>query len=249
MLRSVLVLALLVSAGAAAQEAPELCPCPPPEPPPPLWTGSLGLGYLGTSGNSDSETLGLTADFARQPTPWGFEIKALANHAETEGETTAERILGGVRAKRALSERFQLFGGLSYEEDEFAGFESRIVAETGAIWRALTGPEHELDFDAGLTWTDEEPVIGEGFDYMGAVGGVTWLWKFSSVASFRERLVFYPNFDESDDWRLRSETALEAALATSWALRLGFLFTRDNLPAPGFEKDDTTTSVSLVWKR
>ena len=28
-----------------------------------------------------------------------------------------------------------------------------------------------------------------------------------------------------------------------------YLFTRDNLPAPGFEKDDSTTAVSLVWKR
>ena len=249
MLGRAFVLGLLVSAAAAAQEAPELCPCPPPEPPPPLWTGSVGFGYLGTSGNSESETIGLTAEFARQPTPWGLEIKALVNRAETEGVTTAERVLAGLRGKRALSERLQLFGGLSYEQDEFAGFESRFVAETGAIWRALTGPVHELDFDAGITWTDEEPVIGEGFDYMGAVGGLTWVWKFSSVASFRERLVVYPNFDESDDWRLRSETALEAALATSWALRVGFLFTRDNLPAPGFEKDDTTTSVSLVWKR
>ena len=90
------------------------------------------------------------------------------------------------------------------------------------------GPVHELDFDAGVTWTDEEPVFLPGLDYFGAVAGATYAWKINEVASFRERLVLYPNFDESDDWRLRSETSLDAALAASWALRVGYLFTRDN---------------------
>ena len=72
---------------------------------------------------------------------------------------------------------------------------------------------------------------------------------YSDAASFRERLVFYPNFDESDDWRLRSETSFDAAFAASWALRVSYLYTRDNLPAPGFEKADGSTAVSLVWKR
>ena len=50
--------------------------------------------------------------------------------------------------------------------------------------------------------------------------------------------------------RQRDASAIpDAALASSWALRSSYLFTRDNLPAPGFEKDDATTAVSLVWKR
>jgi len=243
------LLLVLVSAAASPLVGQEDCPCPPPPPPPPLWTGSLGLSYLATTGNTDTETLGFTGAFARLPTPWGVEFQAAANRAESEGTTTAERYFAGARGKRAFGDRWQMFGGASYESDEFAGFESRMILEAGGIWRALLGPVHTLDFDAGLTWTDEEPVIGAGIDSFGALAGLAWEWKFSETASFRERLVAYPNFDESDDWRVRSETSLEAALATSWALRLSYLFTRDNLPAPGFEKDDSTTSISLVWKR
>jgi putative salt-induced outer membrane protein YdiY len=252
-----LILALLVLGGAGvavAQEttppaAPELCPCPPPDPPPPLWTGSIGLSYLSNSGNAENESLGFTADFARRPTPWGLELAAYANQSETEGVRTAERLYGAVRGKRAIGERFELFGGLSWERNEFAGFDARAIVEAGGLWKVLTGPKHELAFDAGLTWTDEEPVIGEGFDSFGALAGALWVWKFNAAASFRERLVFYPNFDESDDWRLRSETGFDAAFAASWALRVSYLYTRDNLPAPGFEKADGSTSVSLVWKR
>lgn len=230
--------------------AQEPCPCPEPAPPPPpLWTGSLGFSYLATSGNSDSQTLGLTASLARMPTPWGLEISAAANSAETDGEKTAERILAGLRGKRAFGERWEAFGGLSWEQDEFAGFDSRTIVEAGGVWKAMVSDGHRLAFDAGVTWTSEDPVVGETLDSFGALAGLDWVWRISNSATFRERLVGYPNFDESTDWRVRSETTLEAALASSWALRASYLFTRDNLPSPGFEKDDATTAVSLVWKR
>jgi putative salt-induced outer membrane protein len=242
-------LALVLPLLAAPGLAQDTCPCPPEAPPPPLWTGSAGLSYVALSGNSDSETIGFTAGFDRQPTPWGLEVRLLANRAETDGEATAERIFGGVRGKRALGERFQLFAGLSYDTDEFAGYDARMIVDSGVIWRALVGPRHELDFDAGLAWTDEEPVVGDAFDYFGGIAGLAYRWKISDNATFGERLLYYPNFDESDDWRVVSATTLEAALAASWAVRLGYLFTRDNLPALGFEKDDSTTSASIVWKR
>lgn len=245
-IRGCLLSTLLGSVPIAAQEN---CPCPPPAPPPPLWTGSVGLSYLETSGNTDTSSLGLTANWARQPTPWGMEITAFANRAEADGVTTAERYYGGLRGKRALGDRWELFGGASYASDEFAGFDSRVIVEAGGIWKALLGPKHELAFDAGLTWTQEEPVVGETDDFAGAVAGAAYAWKVTEAATFRERLLFFPNFDTSDDWRVRSETSFEAAFAASWALRLGYLYSRDNLPAPGFEKTDSTTSVSLVWKR
>jgi putative salt-induced outer membrane protein len=241
-----LLLLLLLAHPLAGQDN---CPCPPPAPPPPLWTGSLGFSYLATSGNSDSQTLGLATTWARQPTPWGVELQATAARAETEGEKTAERLYGAVRGKRALGERLELFTGLSYERDPFAGFDSRALAEVGGIWKLWRGPVHLLDFDLGVTWTREEPTSGASFDYPGALAGAAYTWVISPTSSFRERLVFLPNLEDSDDWRLRAETALDAALASAWALRLGFLATRDNRPTPGFEKDDTATSISLVWKR
>jgi putative salt-induced outer membrane protein len=225
------------------------CPCPPAVPPHPLWTGSVGLSYVATSGNSDTRTLGLAAAFTRQPTPWGVEITALANRAETNGETTAEKWFAELRGTRALDERLGLFAGVADERNRFAGFDTRLVFEAGATWHALLGPEHDLTFDVGVTHTTLEPLAGGNDQSFGALAGLTYLWKFSSTAAFRERLVAYPSFKDTGDWRMRSETALEAALAASWAVRVGYLFERVNHPQPGFGKDDATTTVSLVWKR
>lgn len=226
-----------------------LCPCPPPAPPPPAWTGSLALSYLATTGNSETETVGFDTAWDRRPTPWGLEFRALAHRAETDGSATAERYLASVRGKRALSDRLELFAGLVHERDEFAGFDQRSIVESGVLWRALVEPDHELELDAGLTWTTEDRLDGSDDDWLGAVAGLAWGWKISSNATLRERLLFYPNFDDSADWRLSSETALEAALAAAWALRVAYLVQHDDRPPAGFEETDTSTSVSLVWKR
>jgi putative salt-induced outer membrane protein len=245
--------AILVVAALAlprAGVAQDTCPCPPPEPPPPLWTGSLGLSYLASSGNTETSSLGMLASFARKPTPWGVEGSAVVNHAESEGEETADRTFAGLRGTRAFGDRWQAFAGLSYEKDRFAGFDRRMVAELGGTYKVLTGPKHELALDAGLTWTDEDPVTEvEANSYFGGVLGAAYALKISDSATFRERLLFFPDFDDSDNWRFTSDTALEATIISSWALRVGYYYARDNVPPLGFEKSDSTTSVSVVWKR
>ena len=91
--------------------------------------------------------------------------------------------------------------------------------------------------------------MGDELDFWVRSPALAYAWKITDAATLRERLLYFPNFDTSDDWRWSSETSLEAAFAASWALRVGYLYTRDNLPAPGFEKADSTTTVSVVWKR
>jgi len=243
------VAVLLVVAAAHAARAEGTCPCPEEKPPPPLWTGSAGVSYNATSGNTDTSGLGLDVTVNRQPTPWGLEIRALANRAETDGVKTAERYFGGLRGKRALGERNELFLGGSWSRDRFAGFDSRVVLEAGDTFKALLGPVHELSFDVGLTWTEEDPVAAEKDSFAGALLGAAYVWKFTDTASFRERVRFFPSFEDSSDWRLTSETAIEAAIAAEWALRVSYLYARDNVPPDGFGKDDSATAVSLVWKR
>lgn len=217
------------------------------EPKEPAWKGNLGLAYLATSGNTETESFGLDFKLERRPDPWGFEVTALFNRAEDEGVKTAERYLAGGRAKRALDERWELFGGLSGEKDEFSGFKLRAIAEAGAVYKALQGPTHLLSFDGGLTWTDEDRIDPEpDADWFGAVVGLSYEWKVSDTASLTQRLVYYPNFDDSDDWRLNSDTGLQASISSALAVKVSYEVRYRNEPIASNDDTDTTSKVSLV---
>ena len=152
----------------------------------------------------------------------------------------------GVRGTRSLNERWSLFAGVSGERDTFAGFDVRAVIEGGATYKLLMGLVHELAFDGGLTWTRENRVVGKDRSFLGGLLGLAYQWKLSETAAFTEKFRLYPDFDQTNNWRIASESALKASLTGPLALQVGYEVRYSNTPVPGFHKTDTATTVSLV---
>jgi len=230
------VLPLLLAVPAlAAEEAPK-----------PPWSGSLGLSFLATTGNSDTQSLGLEFGLKRTPDPWGLEVGAKFLRATKDGVANAERYLLSVRGTRALSDRWSVFAGASAERDTFAGFDLRGIIEGGLTYKALTGPVHTLDLDGGLTWTKENPVVGDNRSFVGGILGAAYQWTISKTSAFTEKLRWYPDFDQTSNWRATSETALKASLSDTFALKAAYEVRYSNQPIPGYRKTDTASTVSLV---
>lgn len=232
--------ALAQEAEAAAEEAAAE----------PAWAVELGLSYLANGGNSDTESFGFDLEAVRRPEPWGLEVVAQFNRAEQDGEKTAERSHAGVRGTRNLTERWDAFFGISAEQDEFSSIDLRAVVEAGAVYKALLGPRHKLDLDAALTWTDEErlpPGVDES--WIGALLGVNYEFAIGENAVFSQHLRYFPNVDESSDWRADSLTALTATINQRLAVRVSYEIRYRNLPIGDNDDTDTTSKVALVWSR
>jgi len=210
------------------------------------WAGSLGLSLLATTGNSDTQSLGFEFGLKRIPDPWGLEVAAKYLRATKDGVTDAERYLAGVRGTRSLNDRWSVFVGASGERDTFAGFDLRGILEGGATYKFLTGPVHALAFDGGLTWTKLNPVSGSNRSFVGGILGAAYQWTLSKTSAFTQKLRWYPDFDETSDWRATSETALKASLTDTLALKAAYEVRYSNQPVPGFHKTDTASTVSLV---
>jgi putative salt-induced outer membrane protein len=207
---------------------------------------SLGLSYLATSGNSSSQTGGLDLLYKQSFDPWGLEVAANFLRAEQDGTVTAERLFFGLRGTRALNADFDLFVGASYLRDRFAGLDPRLLASGGVTYKFLKGPEHELGFDVGLTWTRDDLVDGGSNSYAGALAAARYGWNISKTAKFTEDLSFFPSFKETSDWRVESNTGLQASISAATALKLSYNVRYANRPVAGFQKTDTQAAVSLV---
>jgi putative salt-induced outer membrane protein len=214
----------------------------------PIWAGSLGLSWVATTGNSDTSSIGLDFNMEKKADPWGLLFVARGNKAEDSGETTAENYLVGARAIRKLSESWEAFGGLQWSKDPFTGFDSQTVASLGATYIAIEGERNKLAFDGGLAYTWEDQVNPDAqVDYLGGLFGLTWEWKLGEKSKLVERLVYYPNFDDSTDWRLTSLTSIEAEVNSWMALRFSYDVRHRNQPIGDADKTDTTSSASVVF--
>jgi putative salt-induced outer membrane protein len=207
---------------------------------------SLGLSYLATSGNSSSQTAGLDFLFKHAFDPWGLEVSANFLRADQEGRLTAKKLAVGVRGTRALDADLDLFVMGSYLQDPFAGLDPRLLAAGGITYKFLKGPEHELAFDVGLTWTKDD-LVGDGSNsYAGALASARYGWNISKTAKLTEDLSFFPSFKDTSNWRVESKTGVQASLSAATALKLTYGARYANRPVAGFGKTDTQTAVSLV---
>ncbi len=216
------------------------------------WSGALGLSYNSTTGNSSTSSMGLDFGLKLQPNPWGAEFALSWLRSESDGATTADRLTGRARAQREVDQYWLVFAGLSGEKDEFAGYDLRAFLEVGATYKILLGPKHELSADGGLARTHENQVdppegTGEDLDYWGGLLGISYAWHFSATGALTERAVLYPNFDDSSNWRLISDTAVQAKISDKLALKIAYQYKFANQPPAGKDSTDTTTTASVVW--
>lgn len=246
------ILYLLVAAPLAAAQGdasgPEAAEAEKPHEP--AWSASAGLSYLATQGNTDTSSLGLKLEAARRPAPWGIELKALSDRAEQDDKVTTERFFAGIRGTRVLDAGPELFFGVSLEQDEFSGIDLRTIAEAGTTLTAIDTEAQLLNFDLGLTYTDEDRLDPDpDTSSLGAVLGLKYNRTLNEHVSFSQSLAYFANFEQSEDWRAESITALTTALTDNFAMQLGYEVRYRNQPLGDREDKDSSAKASLVWKK
>jgi putative salt-induced outer membrane protein len=237
-----IVVTLLAPAAAAAQT--------PPPPPPPLWDVQIGASFVGTGGNSDTSSAGADFGLHRRWLVWQIESAAAAVRTSNQDVRTAERYLGSFRGQRRLSSLIGLSAGIKLERDKFSGMNFRSITDVGLNWALVRQAAWTLDGITAIAHSHENPTLGPKRN--APIGLLQLLSRIpvGESGATTQRFTFYPDFKDPDAHRSEMELAVQAALNSRFALKLGYLVRRSNAPVLGFKKTDTMTTASVVmqWK-
>ena len=237
---------LLTAAAAFAQPAP--APAPDPKEPPPRQEGSVDLAFVSTTGNSDTQSLGLGGTYIYRPDLWELKWKAGFIRNETDDEVSAEAFTFLFRADRTLSDRLSAFGSYDYLRDRFAGLENRHTLAGGLSYLLIDAAPHRLQVDGGLGYTNEERLDGDDISTMIGLVGLAYDLKISETAEFSDDMRFDFSLSDGEDWRWQNVAAISAKLTTLFSLKLSNTIRYMNSPPRGFDTTDTITAVALVAK-
>ena len=243
-IRRVLMLSLwlAVAIPAAAQ-------APAPPPPPPLWDVQVGASFVGTSGNSDTSSVGADFGAHRRGLIWKIDSEATAVRSSSLDVQTAERYLGLLRAARKLTPIIGVSSGIKLEKDRFSGLDFRSILDGGLSWALVRGTGWTLDGITAVAWNHEERTVGDTIDHPVGVLQLLSRLPFKS-GDTTQRFTYYPDFSVTSAYRTEAEITAQAALNARLGLKFGYLVRFANDPVPGFKKTDTTTTASVVvrWK-
>ena len=233
---------LLLTAAASYAQAP-----PAPEPPPRL-ERKAEVSFVSTSGNSDTQTVGLGGSLVWRPDPWITEAKATFVRSETSDVETARTFAADFRQGRVLTPRVDVFGRYGFLSNEFAGIESRSTIDGGVGYKLLLGPVHTLRADAGLGYSHENRLNEDDLSFPLANFGGAYKWQISKTADLTNAALLTTSLHDGEDWRFGNAFAVTAALTSVFSLKAVHEVKYVNAPVPTFEKTDTLMSVALVAK-
>ena len=222
------------------------------------WTGEGSVSAGVTTGNTETTDLGIGVNMTRDTGVWAFGVEALADYGEIDGAESKNRWFLSGTVDRQINDRLFGFGRVSYEQDEFSGFDSRTFVGGGLGYEVLTGEQASWTVRGGPGLKIDEIAEIISTDAMGMTVTTPAVTEesFSFVASSNFEYAFNENVKLSNDTnalyaetstQLNNTLALTAQLSSALSARISFDVRHDTEPPAGFESTDTATRVSLVY--
>lgn len=233
-----LLLAFLLAAPAAAQDAPQ---------PPKRWKDAAEASLVTTNGNTKTTTYSLKNLFTFSFNPrTTLEMDGGALHSKNQGEVTAENFYGSEKLGFKFSDRDYVFEKYRWDRNVFTGLRHRHEATLGA-GREFWKTERDLLLaEGGPGYVVEERLGERRRSFAASRVFAKYTHEFNAAVKFLQTVEQVQSLKDHRDYRLNTETGLVAAITSVFSVKTSYLWRHVGQPPPNNVKDDTTTSVALI---
>ena len=234
----VLAVIIILSSGVAYAQAESAAEEESP------WAGSASLGFLSTSGNTDTTSYNTAFEISHTKDLWKHTLNAAANGADESDTTTAEAYQAGWKSDYNFSETSFLFGQLNWRNDRFSGVDQQTSAAAGYGRRLIDTPAHLLSAEVGAGYRSLDFADNTSGDSAIVTLGMDYKWTFSETSNFDQGISVESG---SDNTFIESVSAVRARLLGDFAIVFSYTV-RHNTDVPiGSQKTDKLTAISLEY--
>ncbi len=211
---------------------------PPRKPSPVKFTGDVG--YVATSGNTSVQTLNVGDKIAAKLGGTTLSQQFAMINGRSKGQTVVSIWRVAIRVDGEITRRLALYSSLTYERNVFAGLASRTSGVTGLSAEVLKTKKDRLVLEGGLSLTAQRATAtkGSSLDFVGGRAATVYQHHLNPRAALSQSIEFLPNFRQSEDLRINSETSALAPLTRQVGIKLSYTIRFDGLPPPGYLSTD-----------
>ncbi len=232
---TLLAAAILATTQVVAEEAPKDN----------NWKASAELGYVSTSGNTETDTLNAKLQGSTESENWRNEGNITALKSSDAAGTTAEKYTLTLQGNYKLESPNFLFGNFNYENEKFSGYDYRATATVGYGRRIIEDEAMTLDLEIG-PGTRRSKLESGDTDNEGIIrGAAKYNWKISKTSEFSEVLVIEAGEDVTVS---KSVTGLSSQINGSLSMKFTYTIKNTSEVPVGVDETDTETAITLVYK-
>jgi putative salt-induced outer membrane protein len=210
------------------------------------WSGVGELGFVTTSGNTDSTALNVNLEFIKTTENWRYRFAGTALMTSEDGDKDNERYQVEAQADRKLGEKGYLFGVYRWDADKFGSYDPSQTFTIGYGRELMKSEKHVLKGEIGGGYRKlEERESGETASDAILRIMLDDAWQVFKNTAWTNRLLVETG---SNNTFTQWNTGLAVSMTDAFAMKVGFeLRNNSNVPPGDSEKTDTITSVNLVY--
>jgi putative salt-induced outer membrane protein len=235
-------------AVASLTPAAALADAPPPNVVPPLpvtWSGDASIGYIRTTGNTDSSAINGKANLDWKSEPWENHFHAQGAYSSSLGLSTAESYQAADKLNYDLDPAEYLFGSLEFDDDRFAGVVSHYSESAGYGRHLVKTPLQTLDVDVGVGLSQSREEGDTGYDgQLIGVFNLNYLFKFAPNAKFKQTLHVEGGIDNV---YINPVSELKLTVIGNVFATLGYDWRHNTSVPEGSVHTDTITTVNFGY--
>ncbi len=216
------------------------------------WKSSVELGFIKTTGNTETQTTALKADVVYEVDKWRHQGHAEGYGQQSEDEVTGESFVSAEayelsgQSDYKFTPRDYAFGLIRLKKNRFGGFEYENTVALGYGRKAILKDNMELDLEIGPGVRFYKPDNAEAQDEALLVLAANYWWAITDNSKFTQDF----NFDIGEVYTdSKSVTGISANINKTLALKFTYTVRhKSEVPDPATtDKTDTITAVTLVY--
>ncbi len=210
------------------------------------WNGKGELGYVDTSGNTDSTALNLGLEILKNTEHWRYRFGATALMTSKNGDKDNERYSAELQGDRKLSKKSYLFAVYRYDADKFGAYDPQQSVTVGYGRELMNSDTHHLKGEIGAGYKKSKERVSGLSDNEAIIRLLLEdSWQVFSTTAWNNRLLVESG---SDNTFTLFNTAVIVSMTERFALKVGWEYRHNSDIPPGtVDKTDTTTSANLVY--
>jgi putative salt-induced outer membrane protein len=234
----------LLAVQAEAQQAPAAAGATEADP----WLIKTALGYIATSGNTESSSLNSGFSISYDDDLWLHSLEGTAINSSENKQTTAEAYGVGWKSEYSLTKSDFLFVRVNWRRDRFSGYEQQLSETIGYGRRLIDTGSHVLNVEVGAGARQAEladgTMDGGPMDELIKRGGLSYEWDFSETAEFAQTVAVESGPDNT--W-VETVSAVKARLVEDLALVASYTIKSNSSVPADSENTDRYLAISLEY--
>ena len=215
-------------------------------------SGSAELGFVSTSGNSDTNNLNGRLSLTQESIQWRTEYNLSALYSSSDSETTAEKYTSAIQSNYKFdTEQFWFIRG-THEEDRFSGYRHRSSTSTGygnRFWQKEDGSYLEASTGAGYReFAIDREMNPDGESDRGTFVrfAATYEYHLSDSSLFHQELNTEISTEGGNDV-YESISAIQANIIDNLAMKLAYRVKYTSDVPENTETTDSETTASILY--